>query len=338
VRSQSGRILQNTLTDGSTTRVSNYTFDAAGRLVAASIPDHELEYEFASTGGCGVNEYAGMNGNRTSATDVFQAGTPQVTEYCYDNADRLTSTAVTAAPGAVNPVAAGLASTDLAYDAHGNTTLLADQALTYDVQDRHTGTVLDDGTQISYRRDASGGLVERTVVDGVTTDTYRYSTGGVSSVLDDTGALLQYTLSLPGGVSVTVTPSGQVWAYGNLHGDTIITTDSSGVRDGDRVDFDPFGQPIDPATGLIGTTGADDAVADTLPGDADSGSWGRTRNCMNTRARSPPSRWEHANSRPLWAGSCRSTRSSVVSPTPTTTPQTPSIKSTSPECSSVGRL
>jgi len=34
-------------------------------------------------------------------------------------------------------------------------------------------------------------------------------------------------------------------------------------------EHDPFGQPIDPATGNIGTTVADDAVADTTPGQAD---------------------------------------------------------------------
>src|SRR5690606_1331629 len=33
--------------------------------------------------------------------------------------------------------------------------------------------------------------------------------------------------------------------------------------------FDPFGQPIDPATGLIGTTTADDTVQNTLPGEVD---------------------------------------------------------------------
>src|SRR5690606_21911880 len=92
VRSQSSRILQTTLVDGTTTRVSNYTFDAAGRLVHAQIPDHELSYEFAASGSCGVNEHAGLNSNRTRAIDVFQGGTPQVTDYCYDHADRLTNT------------------------------------------------------------------------------------------------------------------------------------------------------------------------------------------------------------------------------------------------------
>jgi len=35
------------------------------------------------------------------------------------------------------------------------------------------------------------------------------------------------------------------------------------------VRYDPWGQPIDPVTGRIGTTSADDAVIDNAPGDAD---------------------------------------------------------------------
>jgi len=48
----------------------------------------------------------------------------------------------------------------------------------------------------------------------------------------------------------------------------ILTADSTGLRTG-RYAYDPFGQPIDPATGNIGTATADDAVPDNLPGDAD---------------------------------------------------------------------
>jgi hypothetical protein len=44
----------------------------------------------------------------------------------------------------------------LAYDDHGNTTVLADQTLTYDVADRHVKTVLTDGTSITYLLDAGG--------------------------------------------------------------------------------------------------------------------------------------------------------------------------------------
>ena len=96
VRSQSGRIVQNTLTDGATTRTSTYTFDAAGRLTLAVIPRHTLTYGYASTSTCGQNLRAGMNGNRTSFTDVKDAGlgteTTASVQYCYDNLDRLTST------------------------------------------------------------------------------------------------------------------------------------------------------------------------------------------------------------------------------------------------------
>ena len=35
----------------------------------------------------------------------------------------------------------------------------------------------------------------------------------------------------------------QVWSYPNLHGDVILTADHEGVRTGERVRFDPFGQP-----------------------------------------------------------------------------------------------
>ncbi|MBX3089154.1 MAG: hypothetical protein KF772_01050 [Cryobacterium sp.] len=106
---------------------------------------------------------------------------------------------------------AGLAEQDLAYDAHGNTTKLADQELTYDVQDRHTATILDSGDRVTYLRDASGSIVSRTQTIGTATDTYRYSTGGVESVLDDAGnSSLQYT-SLPSPVqSRTVKPDRRI--------------------------------------------------------------------------------------------------------------------------------
>ncbi len=64
--------------------------------------------------------------------------------------------------------------------------------------------------------------------------------------------------------------STQTWSYPNLHGDVILTADQTGLRSG-RYAYDPFGQPIDPVTGAIGTASADDAVPDNLPGDADHG-------------------------------------------------------------------
>lgn len=43
-------------------------------------------------------------------------------------------------------------------------------------------------------------------------------------------------MSLPGGVAVTVKPSGELWSYGDLDGNTIITTDGTGARQGVRSD------------------------------------------------------------------------------------------------------
>jgi len=279
IRSQTGRIMQNTITDGTTVDTSPYTFDAAGRLTKAVIPGHELTYGFASTGGCGVNTAAGKSGNRTSFQDKKLGTVVTSVSYCYDFADRLTSTDATTAGG--NPVLNTDLSTTgapatLAYDSHGNTTTLADQTLTYDVADRHMTTTLADGTTITYLRDATGRVVSRvTDAPGTAGDsTFRYSFAGgaLFAVLDASNQVLQREVSLPGGVSVSLPAAGgQVWAYPNLHGDIILTTDADGTRQGDRASYDPFGQPVDPATGNIGTAVADDSIPDTSPGDADYG-------------------------------------------------------------------
>jgi RHS repeat-associated protein len=134
-------------------------------------------------------------------------------------------------------------------------------------------TVLDDGTVIEYVRDATGRIVQRSsTAAGGSAEVIRYtfSAGGMFGVLDGAGALIEETLSLPGGVSVSLPAAGDAkWSYPNLHGDSIILTDHLGARIGARAAFDPFGQPIDQVTGDIGTEVADDAVTDTSPGDAD---------------------------------------------------------------------
>ena len=281
VRSQSGRIMQNTLTDtdpaAPATEVSAYSFDAAGRLVTAVIPHHTLSYDYTSAA-CGVNADAGKNGNRVGFTDDFDGQETSVA-YCYDHADRLTSTVVTDAPAGANPVnIAGLSvmgpEPSLAYDAHGNTTRLADQTLTYDVADRHVKTVLDDGTTITYTLDAGGRMVARTVTGSPTASEnreIRYLAGG--GIAENDGDVLQWVVSLPGGVTLTLDAAGdpEDWGFPNLHGDVIVTTDENGIRQGERAKYDPFGQPIDPDTWVIGTTTADDAIPDLLEGDADFG-------------------------------------------------------------------
>ncbi|MER7798106.1 hypothetical protein [Microbacterium sp. NPDC096154] len=111
-RSQAGRVVQHKITRGTETYTSTYGYDKAGRLITAKIPGHQLTYEFAGTGGCGVNTAAGKSGNRTKLTDVWtapgQAAKTTTTVYCYDWADRLTSTTVTNPIAGANTVADGL--------------------------------------------------------------------------------------------------------------------------------------------------------------------------------------------------------------------------------------
>jgi RHS repeat-associated protein len=62
------------------------------------------------------------------------------------------------------------------------------------------------------------------------------------------------------------------WSYPDLHGDVTVTADGSGARCAGVSVYDPFGDPIDLGTGLIGTTMANAAVPnDTTTGGASFG-------------------------------------------------------------------
>ncbi|MEJ1229466.1 MAG: RHS repeat-associated core domain-containing protein [Galbitalea sp.] len=277
VLSQSGRILQDTITDGSTGYQSTYSYDAAGRLTAATIPDNTLAYSYASTGGCGADAAAGADGNRTGYSDTTTAGTgasvtPVAVTYCYDNADRLTSDSVTGAPAGASPllgsdlVSAG-GSANLAYDSHGDVTTLGDETLGYDQAGRHVSTTTSGagGATVTYTRDATGEVVSmETDIPGGSDTTVHYSyVGGIQFTLNSSNtAVVEETLSLPGGVTVSIQSSSQVWSYPDLHGDDTVTADGTGTRTGPIAAFDPFGDPIDLATGLIGTVAADGEVPD----------------------------------------------------------------------------
>ena len=183
-------------------------------------------------------------------------------------------------PGA-NPVVDGLAASELAYDAHGNTTRLADQTLVFDKANRHLSTSIDHGdntaTLISYTRDVTNRIVARTLTaPGEAAVTTRYAhtaSADVSGlVVTAAGAVSEYTVSLPGGAAVRFVLGetiSQQWTYPNLQGSVIVDADAEGVRSTKVVRYDPFGQPIDPDTGRIGTSSADDAVIDNAEGDAD---------------------------------------------------------------------
>ena len=93
---------------------------------------------------------------------------------------------------------------------------------------------------------------------GQTVNRPGFRAAAASTVLNET------TLSLPGGVTVSLQgATTQVWSYPNLHGDDTVTTDGTGVRAtvaGTTVPiavYDPFGNPINLATGQIGSITAD---------------------------------------------------------------------------------
>ncbi|MGB3414790.1 MAG: PA14 domain-containing protein [Microbacteriaceae bacterium] len=280
VLSQSGRVLRTTLQDGVVNETSQYSYDAAARLISASIPNHELLYAYSGSSNLGFAE-AGLNGNRTGFSDTHNGGTPYTVEYEYDAADRLISSTATNAPPSASTVTAGLAATDIVYDAAGNTVKLADQTITYDSAGRHIKTTLDDGTIISYLRDVSGRIIERKVKTAgvMTPEVSRYVfAGGADApvgVLNSSNLTVQRTLGLPGGVLVTLSATTQTWSYPNLQGSVIVAADALGQRIGQRASFDPFGQSIDPVTGMIGTETANDAVLDNVTGNADYGWLGK---------------------------------------------------------------
>ncbi|WP_143785276.1 PA14 domain-containing protein [Okibacterium fritillariae] len=271
VRSQTGRILENTLVDGAMSESRTYRYDAAARLVEAQLGANRYRYEFSENDpACTANPFAGSNGNRTASYVNNEK-----TTYCYDDADRLLSTSADGAGASTSPVNAGLLS--VGYDSHGNTTTIADQTLTYDVRDRHLKTVLSDGTKVEYRRDFTDRIVSRTVTKpgkpGVETR-FSFSGDGDSPdfVLTSSNQVSGRNLALPGSVLVEYAPDGSgIWSYGNAHGDVIVTADAAGMRTGARASYDPFGQPIDPVTGVPGTAVADDSVNENLSDGADYG-------------------------------------------------------------------
>ncbi len=99
-------------------------------------------------------------------------------------------------------------------------------------------------------------------VNSASTKTYRYSySGGADATaltLNTSNAILDRTITLPGGVTVTrVSPTVWTWAYPNIHGDITYTIDQTGTKQGPFL-YDPYGQALTGAT-------------NTSPGDMDNG-------------------------------------------------------------------
>ncbi len=228
---------------------ASFEYDNAGRLVGARVLERtaggvglrSVCYDFqATTGTCGVSPngsggvVAGRNSNRVRKTTTPYGGVAGSVTYSYDLADRLTST--------TDPVYG-----TVAYDSHGNVSGIAGETHTYDMADRHVGTV-KGATSVSYGRDATDRVVERKVGSS-TVARYSYSAGGDTAdlTLNSSSAVVEATLSLPGGVLYTYrpsTPASSVWSYPNLQGSVMATATQAGVKQGNTLLWDPDGNPV----------------------------------------------------------------------------------------------
>lgn len=230
-RTQTGRVIDESV-DGTDPFVgANYTYDTAGRLIGARLTGAVYhQYDYTPTGGCGANTLAGANSNRTA----LRVNTVAVASYCYDSADRLTSVASTVVPhsayaGAGAPV----------YDSYGNTTAIAGQELEYDAANRHMATYAptkaQPRTSVVYTRDVTDRIVQRqsTVVSTIT---HRASTTGTTGAVTATsvtvnkpagtvvGDVMVAAVAADGGSGVTITaPAGWVSAQ-TVTNSTLIRT------------------------------------------------------------------------------------------------------------------
>ncbi len=239
----------------------NFEYDNAGRLVGARVLERtaggvglrSVCYDFqATTGTCGASPngsggvVAGRNSNRVRKTTTPYGGVAGSVTYSYDLADRLTSTTDPVYP-------------TVAYDSHGNVSGIAGETHTYDMADRHVGTV-KGATSVSYGRDETDRVVERKVGSS-TVARYSYSAGGDTAdlTLNSSSTVVEATLSLPGGVLYTFKPStpvSSVWSYPNLGGSVMATASQAGVKLGFTLLWDPDGNPVAQAGLPDNTTGS----------------------------------------------------------------------------------
>jgi RHS repeat-associated protein len=161
--------------------------------------------------------------------------------YCYDHADRLTSTTAAGYTGSI------------VYDGHGSATSIAGETHGYDVLDRHLTTVKGALT-VTYVRDALNRIVSRS--NGSTTVRYAFSgpSDSPAATLTTANVVSEKFVGVLGGVGLTKRATGGVWSFPNLHGDVVRTIDdTAGGVVSPAMLYEPFGV-------AIGTTSPDNSA------------------------------------------------------------------------------
>jgi RHS repeat-associated protein len=270
-RTQSGQIDGGTVTSGSSTLTSAFTYDSADRLAGATIGSNTYTYGFGTqdvtTCGTGNNKNpdSGKNSNRTSQTI-----NSTTTYFCYDYADRLigSSNALYNTP---------------TYDSRGNTTTLGTGTsplnLGYDSSNRNSYlTQLNasgTGLGMYYNRDAQDRITYRekdtiTTWNWALTNQWFYAYTGAGDtpdfIRDANWDIVEKTIQLPGGVNLSLKPqqtgnAAKQYSLPNIHGDTLLTTDAAGTNTSNGTGpassfvYDPFGQPVPSGTLPANTVG-----------------------------------------------------------------------------------
>lgn len=264
-RSQSNQVLTSTVTSNSSTNTWTYGYDKASRLVSAQSGANAYAYGFGqqdASCGANTNVNSGKNSNRTSMTI-----NSQLTTYCYDSADRLTSSSD---PTLTTPV----------YDSHGNTISIGDALhktqFAYDASERNT-SIKEAMKRTDFERDSQGRITKRTYADSadVTKNMeVRYgftSTGDTPDVvLDANNTVKEKYLQLSGGALLTIRPGETdvvkktTYSLPNTHGDVFLLTNANGqnITQGSgaaaTLQYDPFGNLLaantSPTNTVSGTT------------------------------------------------------------------------------------
>lgn len=214
----------------------SYSYDKAGRLTGAAIGGNTYSYGFgAQDASCPTyaGYDAGKDGNRTKLTVNGQAIT-----YCYDMADRLTSSS--------DPTL-----TNAQYDIHGNTTSLGDSThytkFKYDSSDRNFGiesfNPSGNGQAVYYDRDVQNRIIARyknNITNWNWTDSgaafYGFTGAGDTPdfLMDGNGNVIQKYVTLPGDILVTIKVNSQsagatTFSLPNIHGDVFATVNADGA-------------------------------------------------------------------------------------------------------------
>ncbi len=254
--STTGKVLSSTDNLNGTQAVSTYTYDKANRLTQATIDNMRYDYVYTNptTQQCSqtsANLNSAENSNRTTYTTTnTQTNQTTNTTYCYNNADQLTYS---------SDVQVGTPT----YDDHGNTIGLAGSGtpltFTYDAGDQNTA--IQQGTnKVEYTKNSNGSVLTKKEYRNNTLDKiYRNAANGsvlqTCSLTDENNCTTtDKYLSLPGGVTLTLSPNNQdqtkqkIYSLKNFHGDTALTVNAQGIATSSVHIYDPYGQVLASAT------------------------------------------------------------------------------------------